>query len=378
MRRALAYFICAVLIVSGSIYGKTLRYERTGEPETMAKGVVLEAKEIELQAEEKSLPDERQWSVRVQITSGPYRGRCIDTEHYYGGNPAYDFLVYPGDEVVLSLEVEDYVLKNAYIANLSREKYLYYLFALFIAGILLVGARQGLKTVVSLLITGWAILKIMLPALLAGRNPLAVTLFVSGGITIITLLLIAGLTRKSLAAIAGTMVGVLFGGLLARHIIALTKVNGMGSEESRLFFYTFAEGKLDFSGLLFAGIVIGALGAVMDVAMSIASSVNEIHEVDPDLSFVQLTRSGLNIGRDIIGTMANTLVLAYTGSALTLMLLLLANAIPYLKYINLDLIATEVIRALAGSLGMVMAVPFTAVISAALCYTPKPSRRPAR
>jgi len=378
MRRALTYAICAVLIVSGTVYSRTLKYERTGEPEKMAKGIVLKSTEVELQPEEKGLPDERKWSIVVRITSGIYQGQHIETEHYYGGNPAYDFLVGPGDEVVLSLETEDYVLKNAYISNPSRERYLYFLLAVFIGGILLVGARQGLKTVISLIITGWAVINIMLPALLAGRNPIVVTLVVSGGITVITLLVIAGLTRKSLAAICGTMAGVMIGGFLARHILVLTKVNGMGSEESRLFFYTFAQGKLDFSGILFAGIVVGALGAVMDVAMSIASSVNEIRAVDPGLTFGQLAKSGLNIGRDIIGTMANTLVLAYTGSATPLMLLLIANDIPYLKYINLDIITTEIVRALAGSIGMVFTVPVTAVVSAALCYTPNPSKRPVR
>lgn len=112
--------------------------------------------------------------------------------------------------------------------------------------------------------------------------------------------------------------------------------------------------------------------------MSIASSINEIHCVNPGLSFGRLVKSGLNIGRDMIGTMSNTLILAYTGGSISLMLLLLANNVPYLKYINLDAITTEIIRALTGSIGLFLAVPVTAVVSAALCQLPKPSNRPER
>lgn len=378
MQRAAAVIICVVLLVAGYLYGKGLDYEKTAAPELLTKAVVLDVHEIQLTEEEKNFPDEKQWEVQVEIISGVYKGSKVQTIHYEGDNPAYDFSVYPGDEVVLSLDVENYVLKDAYIVGPARDRYIYYLLAVFVLSILLIGAKQGLKTVLSLVITGWAVICLLLPAILAGKSPILATIIVCSGITIITHMLISGFTRKSLAAIAGTIMGVLLGGVLARYVIGLTRVNGLGSEEARLFFYTFAEGRLDFTGILFAGIVIGSLGAVMDVAMSIASSVNEIHQVQPSLTFGELTKSGLNIGRDIIGTMSNTLILAYTGGSLSLMLLLLANNIPYLKYINLDIIATEIIRALSGSIGLFMAVPITALVSAALCQLEKPSKSPAR
>ncbi len=137
-----------------------------------------------------------------------------------------------------------------------------------------------------------------------------------------------------------------------------------------MLFFSYGDGKLDITGILFAGIVLGSLGAVMDVAMSIASSIQEIHQANPALSGFQLAKKGLNVGRDIIGTMANTLILANAGMALPLMLLILANDIPYLKIINMGLIATEIIRALSGSIGLFLAVPFTAFVSAFL-YTRK-------
>ncbi len=369
MRRLAAYLICAVLVCTGYIYSNTLQVEQQYESETIAKGIILDIQEIESEEESVVFDDEKQWLAYLKITTGPYKGRTLDTVHYSGGNPAYSFEVYPDDEVILSLEVEDFVLKGAYISDISRDKYLKWMLAIFMASILLIGARQGVKTIFSLLITVGSVIKILLPAILAGKNPIVITILICIGITIVTHMLITGFTKKSLAAIAGTTMGIVIGGLLAKYVITLGRISGLGSEESRLFFFSFAEGKMDITGILFAGIVIGSLGAVMDVAMSIASSITEIHSANRKLSFSQLVKSGLNVGRDIIGTMANTLILAYTGSALPLMLLIFANNIPFLKYINLDMIATEIIRALSGSIGLFLAVPFTALVSAVL-YKP--------
>lgn len=378
MQRAAAYLISIVLLLTGYFYSNTLQYETTGEAEQLTRAIVLDTKEVTDTENGEYFPDERQWDVKLRITKGAYEGREFLTEHYAGLNPAFDFSVLPGDEVIVGLETEDFVLKEVYIAGPAREKYLYYLFAFFVLMILIIGAKQGLKTVLSLVVTGWAVLKILLPGILAGINPILITVVVCTGITIVTHMLISGFNKKSLAAITGTMIGVVLGGALANYVIALTRVNGLGTEEARLFFFSFAEGKLDFAGILFAGIVIGSLGAVMDVGMSIASSINEIYCVHPGLSFGQLVKSGLNIGRDIIGTMSNTLILAYTGGSISLMLLLLANDVPYLKYINLDAITAEIIRALTGSIGLFLAVPVTALVSAALCHLPKPGKRPER
>lgn len=370
MKKSLAYIICIVIILAGYFYSRQIQYERFDTPEQIAKGVVLEMKE-----EETVKPSEdggnlfagKKWAVTVEITSGSFQGRIVNTEHFEGNNPAYDFSIYPGDKVILSLESEDYLLKNVYISDISRDRFILYLFLLFIGCIILIGAWQGFKTIIALTITAWSVIQILLPAILAGRDPVFVTILVCTGITIITHMLVTGLTRKSLSAIIGTMAGIIIAGVLARSVILLGRINGLTSEESRQFFFAYGEGKLDITGLLFAGIVIGSLGAVMDVAMSIASSITEIYQANPDLGFSRLFKSGINIGRDVMGTMSNTLILAYTGSALPLMLLISANNIPFLKYINLEMIATEVIRALSGSIGLFLAVPFTAAISAWLC-----------
>lgn len=357
--------ICVVLVIAGWLYGNSMvQVVDDVESELVAKGRIIEM--VPLSVEEGAIPSGKQWKVTVKVDSGPYEGVNMETVHTYGLNPSYDFMVEVGDKVVLSLEQEEGQLTAVFIADRYRQWSLYSLFALFLLIILAIGRWQGFKTIISLVLTALAIVHILLPGILSGHNPVMVTIITCTGITIITHMLVTGFTRKSLAAILGTFFGIVIGGVTASTVIKLAAVNGLGSEESRLFFIMYGDGQLDITGILFAGIVVGSLGAVMDVAMSIASSIQEIHEVDPGLGKVQLAGRGLNVGRDIIGTMANTLILANTGSALPLMLLITANDIPYLKLVNLDMIASEIIRALSGSIGLFMAVPITALISAAL------------
>lgn len=365
-QRVISYVLCLIIFFSGYIYSQSLGYEKQEDPELISRGVVLEVREISDGTAEADIYGGKPWAVKVKITQGLFKERVVDTIHYRDENPAYDFEVKPNDQVVLSLETDGYILKEAYISSLARDKYLLYLLVLFLFSILAIGAKQGVKTIISLFITGWSVINILLPAILAGKDPISVTILVCAGITVITHLLITGLTKKSLAAVGGTIAGIMVGGFIAKYVLSIARINALSTEESRMLFYSFTEGQLDFTGLLFAGIVLGSLGAVMDVAMSIASSVNELNEKNPQLTISELVKSGLNIGRDVIGTMANTLILAYTGSALPLMLLLLVNDISVTKFINLDMIASEIIRALSGSIGLFMAVPFTAFLSGLL------------
>ncbi|MDD2401198.1 MAG: YibE/F family protein [Clostridia bacterium] len=368
MQKKLAYVISLLLIIGGFAYSKSLNYEGQVNSEIMVKGIVEEVTELELSQEQaESMFVENGYLVRVKIKDGSFAGRLVNTKHYEDSNPAYSFKVYPGDEVVLNLEVEDYILKEAYIAGIARDKYLTYLLIAFLLCILIIGAKQGIKTILSLFITGWAVIKILLPAILLGKDPVIITILICAGVTIITHMIITGFTKKSLAAISGTVLGILVGGILAKTVISLSRLSGLTTEESRILFFNLPQGQLDPTGILFAGIVVGSLGAVMDVAMTIASSMTEIYKSNPSLTLKELTKSGLNIGRDIIGTMSNTLILAYVGSALPLLLLFTAYNIPLIKYVNLDIITAEIIRALSGSIGLFLAVPFTAFISALLC-----------
>lgn len=303
-------------------------------------------------------------SIRVEILDGPFAGQVLDVENASTGHPAYDLEFKPGDRVLVWAEVVDGEISVAHVADFTRDRYLYGLVAAFLFLLMLVGGFKGVKTVVTLGITGLAIGTVLLPLLLRGYNPIGVTVLVCTVVITLTFIVIAGPGRKTLAAIIGTTGGVLVAGLLALLVGTLTRLTGFGgSEEAIGLLYIPQEIDFDIRGLLFAGIIIGALGAIMDVGMSIASAMEEVKRANPQIKTRELFQSGMRVGRDIMGTMANTLILAYTGAAIPLMLIFMAYEIPALKIINLDMIATEIIRAMAGSIGLILAIPITALVA---------------
>jgi uncharacterized membrane protein len=185
-------------------------------------------------------------------------------------------------------------------------------------------------------------------------------------ITIITLLIISGINRKTFSTIIGTSSGILIGGVLALIFGNLSNLTGLSSEEARMLPFIPQNISFDFRGILFSGIILASLGAVMDVSMSISSSMFEIAKADPTIKKNDLISAGMNVGRDIIGTMSNTLILVYIGSSVPLILLFLAYNINFIEIINKDIIASEIIRALSGSIGLILAIPITVLISASM------------
>lgn len=329
------------------------------EQEELATGIVLE----------KTL-------LTLEILDGPFAGQVLDVENNSDGHPAYSLTFKPGDRVLVSGQTSDGELSYAYVADFARDRYLYGLVAAFLLTLTLVGGLVGIKALLTLGITGLAIGMVLLPLLLQGYSPIGVTVIVCAMVIAITFMVIAGLGRKTVAAIVGTTGGVVAAGLIALLVGTLARLTGFGgSEEALWLLYIPQEITLDIQGLLFAGIIIGALGAVMDVGMSVASAMEEIKRANPRITRGELFRSGLNVGRDTMGTMANTLILAYTGATIPLMLIFMAYEVPYLKIINLDMIATEIIRAMAGSIGLVLAVPITALVAGLLMTAhSKPAR----
>lgn len=178
--------------------------------------------------------------------------------------------------------------------------------------------------------------------------------------TIITIYLVGGLNSKSSSAVFGTILSLILAAGLSLAAIYTASLTGFAGEEN-MFLFT-AHKELNFQGILSASMIIAALGAVMDTAVSIASTINEIYLTDNNLSVKQLFKSGMNVGRDIIGTMSNTLILVYLGSSLPLVLL--SSNIDMVKFFNLNQVATEILSAIVGSIAILACVPITAAISA--------------
>ena len=303
----------------------------------------------------------------VEVLSGDFKGTRRIIDNMLTGNPAYDIPLKSGDKVILHVEPNSDEVLTAddvefYIADIKRDSQIWIFAGIFALILVLIGKKKGIRSIVSIIATVGLIFFIMVPLILAGFSPIAASIIVGILSTLITIYLVGGLNAKSTAAIAGTSASLAVSGGFSLLAIYLAHLTGFAGEEN-VFLYT-AHPELNFTGILAASMIIAALGALMDTAVSISSTINEIHETDSSLSVKELFQSGMNVGKDIIGTMSNTLILVYLGSSLPLVLL--SSNIDLNKFFNLNTVATEILSALIGSIAILICVPITAIISAEL------------
>ncbi|OEH86894.1 hypothetical protein BHU72_01120 [Desulfuribacillus stibiiarsenatis] len=352
--------ILTFLVLPTSVLGQTV--ENLEVPTEHVKGRVIKIIEEKRNFDYGGGMKADMQRFEVEILDGTYKGKIIESENMMFGNPAYDLWVKEGDRILMFLEEQDGVMQ-AHMMDFIRDRYIYLLVAAFILLLILIGRMQGVKSVITLGLTVLIIGKVMLPLLFQGYSPVPLALITGLAVSTITFLIVCGFTKKTLAASLGTLGGLTTAALLSIFISSLANLKGLSGEEAQMLLYIPQEITFNFRGLLLAGIIIGALGAVMDVSISIASAMEEIHKKSMNLSFKELINSGMNVGKDIMGTMSNTLILAYTGASIPLFLLLMAYEQPFIKLMNMDFLATELVRALSGSIGLIFAIPITAIIS---------------
>lgn len=301
-------------------------------------------------------------SVEIKVLSGAHKGEKVIVDNMLMGNPAYDINLKSGDKVILHAEQNQGGGTDFFIADKYRVNVLYFLAGLFFTLLIIIGGKRGLFSLISILVTLGLIFWALTPLILSGLNPILATVLVCVFASIIAIYLVGGINPKSTAAIFGTVLSLSIAGVLSVLSIKFAGLTGFSSEES-MFLFT-AHPNLNFVGILASAMIIGALGAVMDIGMSISSTVNELFSSNEEMCVRELFTSGMNVGKDIIGTMANTLILAYLGGALSLVLL--SSNIDMQKFFNLNQVATEISSALIGSIAIVLCVPLTAIISAYL------------
>lgn len=306
--------------------------------------------------------------IKARVTSGPDAGQEVVIINRTMDRSFYNIMAKPGDNVILALMIDPTGKMTYNIADYERSSGLLWLAGLFILMLILFGRGVGLRAVfvigTSLVILYYGFVGRVLAG---GINVLLLTFIVAILISAITLFSVSGGREpKTWAAFIGTLGGVAAAGLLAGATIKLMHLTGLSSEESMILKATVLK-HVDFQGILFAGVVLGALGAVMDVAISIASAQQEVARNCGTLSRRELFASGMAVGRDVMATDANTLILAYAGSSLPLVLLISSQPdLSMLRIFNLDLLVTEFVRALVGSVGLVLSIPLTAAAGAFL------------
>lgn len=305
------------------------------------------------------------FDVELDIHSGPSAGKKLKTEHFESPNSAYNMDIKAGDQVLVVIEEQNGEMVVG-IDEFFKSRKLMLLSMFLIILIALIAGIAGVKAMLALFFTLMIIFGFMAHFLLGGWSPILLAVIASIFITIINLLFVAGVTKKAFVASIGTLAGVVLAGLFGWGATELLHLSGYTGHEST--YLQVLDANLNLKGILISGIIIGALGAVMDVAISIASSIQEIANANQDYGQEDLFASGMNIGRDIIGTMVNTLILAYTGASLSLILVfsMQKEDFPLIKVMNMEFISSEVVRSLAGLCGMVLSIPITAMVASAV------------
>lgn len=298
----------------------------------------------------------------VEVKTGQYAGEKLQVSNYVG--PLYGVPLKEGDNAVVLISTYADGSHIGTIFEYDRIVPLAVIIGLFLLATVLVGGRTGVKSLVSLLLTLACLFLILLPALMKGAPTLLTVFLVCAYITMVTMAILGGLRKKTVCAMLGTITGIaaaLLFGLLAQ---SLTRVDGLRVSDVEPLLQLRQTGTpIGLRGLLVGGVVISALGAVMDVAMSIASALTEVNAANPSLGPRELFRSGMNIGRDMVGTMTNTLILAFLGSSFTLILYLYSLGLSSYQLLSSAYLSIEVISSISSSIGMILSIPITALIS---------------
>lgn len=307
-------------------------------------------------------------TIAVEITDGSLKGQEFEI-----GNPVsrlYNIKVEEGTKVIVGV----YDRSGETVATLfsyDRSNTIYLLAIIFSIIVIIIGGIKGVKSLLSLIFTLICCIFLMLPLLLRGVSPIIAGILMAVLSITVTLLLVSGINKKTLTAILGTVSGVVIAGITAYIFGDLSNLSGITMDDAESLMYIAEDTGLKIKGLMFTGILVASLGAVMDVAISISSSIFEMNSINSKITFKDLFKSSMNIGKDIIGTMTNTLILAFAGGSLSVLILIYSSSMPYNKLINLDILGTEIVQGLAGSIGIILAVPITALIGCYLCKMEK-------
>jgi uncharacterized membrane protein len=301
--------------------------------------------------------------VKVKFLTGKNKGKEVEAVSTNGS--LYGATCYKGLKVVtLTNQSGDVTITSVY--SLNREPYVIGFVLLFFVLICMVGGKNGIKAVLGLVVTFALVLFFLFPAIYRGMSPINAAIITVIFTTIITIGILTGYSKKTLAAILGTVVGVIISGVTAWAFGKIAGISGYNVSNIDTLISVANCTNIKVGDLLFAGILISSLGAVMDVGLSIASTIAELHSVKPELTWTQLFQSGMNVGKDMMGTMANTLILAFAGGSLSELLLDYAYDLPYVQLINSYTIGIEVMQGVAGSIGIILTVPLVSIFSSLL------------
>ena len=300
--------------------------------------------------------------ARVEMLEGEYQGILMEMD--YGKRQVLSSAVYlePGDQILVTIGSRPDGILTVYFVDFVRVRPLLWLAAIFAASILLISRWKGFRSLLSMAFSLFVIIAYIIPRILSGDDPLRVSIIGSIILLGVTLYLTYGWNLKTHAAVISMVLVLLITGTLAAIFVTFTRLTGSG-DENALFLLQMLNTQINLRGLLLGGMIIGALGVLDDLVTTQASAVFELHHANPSLGFGALFRSAMRIGQDHVAATVNTLVLAYAGASLPMLLMFTLGQGNLGYLVNFEFVAEEIVRTLVGSLGLVSAVPLATGIA---------------
>ena len=331
-------------------------------------GETFRAKVIEIIEDNESIRDDGSVAINQKLRLKGLDGSFKDKEIIFDGTKidvlsAIKYKI--NNKVIVNYSKGPDNEDNFYVIGFDRSNAIYLLVIIFVLIVLIVGKFKGLRSLVTLFLTFIIILKFIIPKILTGSNPLFITIIGSFLILILTIYITEGIKRTSTIAIFSILISLVIVGLFSVWFTAIIKLTGFASEES-IYLISIFGGDINLNGLLLAGIIIGALGVLDDVAISQVVVVEELKKANSELSKSQVYHKAMKVGISHLSSMVNTLFLAYAGASLPLLILFNINEPPFLTFsqiINNEIITTEIVRTLIGSIGIILAVPISTLIA---------------
>ena len=356
----LFFCVFAVFVIKLNQVEKTELVVRTGQ--TFEKAKVVKILQDNLEENGTRVGEQK---VRVRMLTGVRKGEELDITSSSGY--LFGAACKPGMKVIVMQSVAgDSTVASVYTQD--REGVIYIFALIYLLVLCLIGGKQGIKGCLGLVFTFFCVIFVYLPLVYLKYSPFWTAVFVCFITTLVTMYLIGGPTRKTCAATLGTLVGVILAGVSAWCFSKASGISGYNVSDIETLMTLWNTNRIQVGGLLFSGLLISCLGAVMDVVMSISSAIDEIYRQNLSLSRKELFKAGLRVGRDMMGTDSNTLILAFAGSSVSTLLLDYSYNLPYQQIINSNNIGIAIMQGLAGSFGIVLSVPFTVLICTILFH----------
>jgi uncharacterized membrane protein len=310
--------------------------------------------------------------VEVRLESGPDKGETFSFD--YSGVPG-SRMPTRGDELFLARSEEAGGGPTYHFADYRRDPGLLILAVIFVVVVIALSRWQGVTSLIGLALSLLVLIRFVLPAILAGESPVLVAIVGAAAVMFVTLYLAHGINARTTTAILGTLASLALTGIVAVMFVSISKLTGFASEEA--LFLQFSAQQVNLQGLLLGGVIIGTLGVLDDVTVTQASAVWELRIANPSYRVGELYRSAIRIGRDHTASTVNTLVLAYAGASLPLLILFSISDRPLTSVANAEMVASEIVRTLVGSIGLVASVPITTALTAAVVVSGgRPSHSP--